>query len=134
MGLYTFVRYVMTGIFSDKHTFGLEQNEDAVFEICRVSHDLNDPTNTMYFVFMFRRYILDGDRFVPGELPLGDSVDDIAAVGGPNGLDAASVENRRRVVGPNMIHMPKPTIFGSVWKQASKGFYTYQMFFVWTVR
>jgi hypothetical protein len=123
---------VLTGLFSDANTFGLSRSVDGVFEICRVRRD---EDGTRYFMFMFRRYILEGDRFVPGQASVGTTLEDICGgVSAKAGLSSGAVADRRRVVGPNLVDMGKPSVVGTLWRQVSQPFYTWQMFFVWTVR
>jgi cation-transporting ATPase 13A3/4/5 len=49
-----------------------------------------------------------------------------------DGLSTDDVSNRMRVVGPNTIRMRRPSFFGTIFKEFSRPFYTYQCFMVWT--
>lgn len=129
-GLYTCLSIVMSFVFSDANTFGIKRHEEAVFEICNVHRDVD---GTPYFVFQFRRYILDGDKFVPGELNTRMTIESIIASDGVNGLTDDQVSDSRRIVGRNMLYMSKPNILRTLWKEVSKPFYTYQVFLIWTV-
>jgi Cation transporter/ATPase, N-terminus len=126
------IGFIMTNLFSDANTFGLDRSVDGVYEICKVREDVD---GTRYIMFMFRRYVLEGGRFVPGQLHIGATVEDIASATDPAvGLNREAVQDRRHVVGPNLVDMGKPNVFRTIWKQVSQPFYTWQMFFVWTVR
>jgi hypothetical protein len=123
---------ILTNVFSDANTFGLSRNVDGVFEICKVRADSD---GTKYFMFMFRRYILEGDRFVPGLISVGTTLDEIASsVDVQVGLSESAIADRRHVVGLNLVDMGKPSVLKTMWRQVSQPFYTWQMFFVWTVR
>jgi hypothetical protein len=79
-----------------------------------------------------RRYVFDDDagRFIPSFYSVGTSLGDFLAQVG--GLSNQEVLKRTRLLGPNIIPIDKPTVYGSVMKEFNKPFYLYQNFMVWT--
>ena len=125
------VHEVMTFIFSDRNSFGCPRKGNGHFTVLPV---LTDPDNgSRYFIFRFRRYNLEGDRFLPGSLTKLDYLKDIVKADNANGLSSLEVKERRRIVGENHITLPKPWYPRSLKKELSKPFYTYQLFMIWAV-
>jgi cation-transporting ATPase 13A3/4/5 len=61
---------------------------------------------------------------------VGATIGDLDSLRG--GLSTDDVSHRMRVVGPNTIRMRRPSVFGTIYKEFSRPFYTYQCFMVWT--
>jgi len=106
------------------------------FEIkyCQVQ-TADDAAKTRYFTYRLRRYIYDpnAEAFVPGSIEgtFGSTVGDIGnSTNIKTGLSDKEVESRTRRIGPNTISLPQPSIIGSIIKEFSTPFYTYQHFFV----
>ena len=121
---------LMSFIFSDALAFGCFRGSNGIYVLRPVERGLD---GSKYFVFMFRRYNLDGDKFVPGHWNTGKYVEDILAADTSEGLSSEEVEVRRRIVGPNKIEMEKPTFWKTMKEEFSKPFYTYQSFMIWSV-
>jgi hypothetical protein len=130
-GFYSMVHGIMTFLFSDHNTFGCPRTGNIVNTICPVQ---TDTSGTRYILFRLRRYILDEDKFVPGELKIGPFIKDIVQADTLlEGLSNEECEARRHVVGRNTISMEKPNYLRTLKREVSKPFYTYQTFMVWTV-
>jgi hypothetical protein len=131
-GFYQIVHEMMTCIFSDKNTFGVERGGEGIYTLSQVQIDTD---GTRFFMFMFRRYNLDvaSGKFVPGVWNLLTTIQDICAADLSNGLSTAEVEARRHVVGRNLIEMKRPNPIRTMMREFSKPFYTYQIFMVWSV-
>lgn len=124
---------IMSFFFSELANHGRKAaGSDGVFQYCRVR---TNSAGGRYFVFLFRRYNLifpqEGDpKFTPGVLDVGITIGDISEAAG--GLSAAEVEDRRNIVGPNVIEMQEPYFYMAAYNEFSKPFYTYQAFMVWS--
>lgn len=88
-----------------------------------------------YFVHNFRRYNLEGDTFVPGTLQ--GHPEQVLTIQqfyeqGKVGLNTGQVLERRALVGPNTIHMDKPTFWQVMQQEFTQPYYTYQNFIMWS--
>jgi hypothetical protein len=125
------VHEVMTFIFSDRNSFGCPRNGNGHFTVLPI---MTDPdSGVRYFVFRFRRYNLEGDRFLPGSLNKLNYLKDIVKADSVSGLSSSEVKERQRIVGENHVSIPKPWYLRSLKKELSKPFYTYQLFTIWAV-
>jgi hypothetical protein len=101
---------------------------------CPVTYD--PSTGNRSFYHRMRRYVFDENpedgswAFAPGTVTLGERLGDFLELS--EGLSAEQVIQRTARVGPNIIPMEKPTVFGLIYKEFSKAFYLYQAFMVWT--
>ncbi len=125
------VHEAMTFLFSDRNSFGCPRSSNGHFSIVPVLTDPDDGTR--YIIFRFRRYILEGDRFLPGTLNKFNFLQDIVKANDTKGLADAVVKENRRVVGENHISMRKPMFLRCLKNEICKPFYTYQIFMIWSV-
>ena len=94
-------------------------------------------TSSKYFNFRMRRYIYDDSskKYIPGccsvtqDTTIGQWLDKSYL---HNGLTSDESSKRLGIVGPNVLDLKKPTLFGSIKNEFSKPFYLYQNFMVWT--
>eukprot|EP00934_Nitzschia_sp_Nitz4_P008467 Nitzschia sp. Nitz4//scaffold97_size77645//7752//12969//NITZ4_005511-RA/size77645-processed-gene-0.50-mRNA-1//-1//CDS//3329560635//8457//frame0 len=129
VGFYELFWVALTALFSEYTFFGVPRRGDGVFVVCPV---LSGTGAKSYFTFLFRRYNLTGDSFVPGTWNVGDSIEQILTHKSTTGLTAEEVTERVNVVGKNQIEMNKPTFWNCLYKELAKPFYTYQSFMVWS--
>jgi hypothetical protein len=123
-----------TFLFSDMNAFGSPRKGDGVFVISPVQTALNGGEVTeKFFTFMFRRYNLKNDSYVPGTWNVGDTIEEILTHHQELGLTDEQVTERTNVVGQNQIEMRKPTFLMCFYRELAKPFYTYQAFMVWSV-
>jgi hypothetical protein len=87
---------------------------------------------TRFIYHRMRRYVYDEDagHFIPSFYSVGTSLGDFLAQVG--GLSNEEVIKRTSLLGPNIIPIDRPTVYGSVMKEFSKPFYLYQNFVIWT--
>ena len=128
---YKCIAFSMTSLFFDDKAFGVHRNSsNGVFDIRPVERS---DDGTLFFIFRFRRYNLDGDKFSPGVVEVGETMQDILNADKPEGLSSEDVFARRRIVGSNKIEMEKPSFLKIFRKETSKPFYTYQSYMIWAV-
>jgi hypothetical protein len=92
----------------------------------------NPGGETRFTYHRMRRYVYDDDagRFIPSFYSVGTLLGDF--LGQVGGLSSKEVRERTSLLGPNIIPIDKPTVYGSVMKEFSKPFYLYQNFMVWS--
>jgi E1-E2 ATPase/Cation transporter/ATPase, N-terminus len=85
-----------------------------------------------YFCHEFRRYNYNAetDAFEAGQLPVVHTIGDVLQA--KAGLTTEQVEQRLRIVGPNVIEMKRPSFFRCLYTEFSKPFYVYQNYMLWT--
>ena len=98
-----------------------------------------DPkTGSKYFYFRMRRYIYckETKKYIPGcwsvthNSNIGAWLDKASYL--HQGLSSQEALQRLGIVGPNVLDLKKPSLFGSIKNEFSKPFYLYQNFMVWT--
>ncbi|KAL3912222.1 MAG: hypothetical protein SGILL_006969, partial [Bacillariaceae sp.] len=123
-------RKLMNFIFSSSNTFGCPQTAKGHFEFCKVHTNVD---GSKFIVFRFRRYNLSKDgNFTAGIWNVDSTVKSIAEAHTSKGLSSEEVTARQRVVGLNTIQMRKPNCFKTLQRELNKGFYTYQLYIMWT--
>ena len=145
---------VMSVLFSDVDRFHIR---GGVLEYCPVNQHAsqdNDDTrkdngehndgsedgsdsNSRYISFLFRRYnyVAKTEGFEPARWDLGERLGEIAFADPERikvGLRKQDVQRRQQAVGYNSIEMKKPTLQGSIGKELTRPFYTYQLFMIWS--
>ena len=123
-------RILMNFLFSSANTFGCPQTAKGHFEFCKVNTDID---GTKFIVFRFRRYNLGKDgSFTAGVWSVDSTVKSIVDADTSKGLSSEEVSARQRVVGLNTIEMRKPNFLKTLQRELNKGFYTYQLYILWT--
>jgi hypothetical protein len=114
---------VMAFIFSEINS------SSATHEVffCRVI----ERDCTKFFYFRLRKYVFDPSRgeFIPGSFTVGKKVGEL--VDYRSGLSSADAQARLNIVGPNSIHMSKPSYIKSLIQEFSGTFYVYQNYIIW---
>ena len=119
----TFFKYmdsVFAVIFSEVN----RPNVPGKYHIHEVDQDKS-------FTFRLRRYNFDEttETYMPGTMTIGHSIEDMLRQKG--GLTSEQVLERRKVVGPNIIPMKKPSLLSVTLVEGSKIFYVYQIYIIW---
>lgn len=128
---YQCVSFCMTLTFFDDKAFGAHRDTcNGVFEIRPVERS---DDGSLFFIFRFRRYNLDGDKFSPGHFHVAETMNDILIANKNEGLQSKEVLSRRRIVGKNQIEIENPNFFAIFFREICKPFYTYQSFMIWSV-
>ena len=122
-------RSALSFLYSD------EMQTTALQEVTFCEVHVDPKTGSKHFYFRMRRYIYNPElkRFIPGcwnaKTNIGTWLDKSYMY---CGLTTHEADRRLGIVGPNVLDLKKPTLFGSIKNEFSKPFYLYQNFMVWT--
>eukprot|EP00300_Choanocystis_sp_HF-7_P024223 c25631_g1_i1.p1 GENE.c25631_g1_i1~~c25631_g1_i1.p1 ORF type:complete len:1297 (+),score=301.51 c25631_g1_i1:36-3926(+) len=122
---HSFLR-IISWIFSDTaYTYGV----DGVRTCCKVC---TNSHGVKYIIYNFRKYSFSSESglYEPVNFSVGTAISDL--IKQRDGLTAQEADRRRQIVGPNIMDIPAPTVFGVVLAEFSKPFYLYQNFMAWS--
>jgi Cation transporter/ATPase, N-terminus len=121
---------IMAVVFSQVDSRSSQGQPKTKFEVCRVQ---KDRAGGKYITFMYRRYHLHKSAFVPGEIHVGRTIQEISdSATKAYGLTNKQVRRRQNRVGGNEMKMEKPSLTGSLYIEFCKPFYIYQIFMIWS--
>lgn len=87
---------------------------------------------TRSFYHRMGRYVFNDieEKYVPASMKIGNTIEELSKW--KEGLTSKQVNLHQAHVGPNVISIPKPNWFHTVYIEFSKPFYLYQTFILWT--
>jgi hypothetical protein len=87
---------------------------------------------TYSFVHRMSRYVFSetDSSFIPGTIELGKTIGELMEM--REGLTSDQAHVHYKLVGPNCVQLPKPSLLWCLYTEFAKPFYLYQTFILWT--